>query len=545
MRAILPVLPLLLAACSGGSLKIPNEELTLRVDGPTYGQFHGDELITVEGQVTGSRAIVWVEGREVNVGSDGSFHVELPVDGPYRNVDVEAANPKNHLRERIPVFSGHDPMETWPGGLSLRFTPRGLDRIGEVLGQTIDDLQLFEGLAQGIGATATHEPTQVTLIPSDDGIELVATILDLEFELGFDVFGLGDLKIGFDEIAIGATALPEVNQQGVITLSLTDATVVMGSPILEIGMLNPQVLEDLLGGLTGGLGGLLDGLLDGVLGNTGIPLGGPFDFETDLMGMTVSMSIDDLFSDVDGLGIVLGMGIGDDPVPVTVVTAPSWIGGGTADLTVGVHEGLFQLLLTSDLLDLLNQDLNLGGLFGTILGTTIESLPGGYMAPENTGWCLSIDPGEARVARLQKGTDPLAMLYLPDMTFDVGYNTATTSCSPWLEASVELEIGFVVEDGSKLGLDMNVAGGIVERYESTGNWTEDEVIAGLGGLLEGVMGLVGGQLEFDLADILGGGNLGGGLLGDVSMTILDSEQLERANGEKIEGLYGLPLRLWD
>ena len=230
---------------------------------------------------------------------------------------------------------------------------------------------------------------------------------------------------------------------------------------------------------------------------------------------------------------------------MTVVTAPSWIGGGTADLTLGVHEGLFQMLLASDLLDLLQQDLDLGGVFGTLLGTTIEALPGGYMAPANEGWCLSIDPGEARVARMQSGTDPLAMLYLPDMTFDVGYNTATTSCSPWLEASVALEIGFVVQGGSTLGLEMNVAEGVIERYESTGNWTEDEVIAGLGGLLEGVMGLVGGQVEFDLADILGGGGIGGGLLGDTSMTILDSEQLDGVDGRPVEGLYRLPIRLWD
>ena len=534
-----------MAACSSGSFKIPQEELTLRVDSPVYGEFFGDDFITVSGQVTDPTALVWVEGLQVNVGTDGTFHVELPVGGPYRNVDIEAANPKTHLRERLPVFSGHDPLETWPGGMSLRFTPRGLDRIGEQLGQTIDDLQIFEGIAGGIGAVATYRPTDVTLVPSDTGLELVATFRDLEFELGFDVFGLGNLAIGFDEIALGATLLPEVDANGIIVLTVTDSTVVLGAPILELGMLNPQILEDLLGGLTGGLGDLLDGLLDGVLGNTGIPLGGPFEFETDLLGMTLSMALDDLFTDSDGLGLVLGVGIGAEAVPVTVVTAPSWIGGGTADLTLGVHEGLFQMLLASDLLDLLQQDLDLGGVFGTLLGTTIEALPGGYMAPANEGWCLSIDPGEARVARMQSGTDPLAMLYLPDMTFDVGYNTATTSCSPWLEASVALEIGFVVQGGSTLGLEMNVAEGVIERYESTGNWTEDEVIAGLGGLLEGVMGLVGGQVEFDLADILGGGGIGGGLLGDTSMTILDSEQLDGVDGRPVEGLYGLPIRLWD
>ena len=544
MRSILTVLPVLLAACGAGSFKIQKEELTLRVDSPTYGEYFGDDLMTVSGQVTDSGALVWVEGRLVNVGSDGSFSVELPVDNAYRNVDIEAANPKVHLRERVPVFSGKDPMETYPGGMSMRFTPRGLQRIGDTIGQSIDDQQAFQGLADVFGATATNDPTDVTLVPTDDGLELIGFIRELEFNMG-DLFGLGDLVIGFDEIGLGATLLPEVDGQGIILLSLTDSTVVLGDPIFEIGMLNPDFLEELLGGLTGGLADLLDGLLDLVLGNTGIPIGGPFDVETDLMGMTLSMSLHDVFTDADGLGMVLGMALGDDAPPVTVETAPSWIGGGTADLTMGVHEGLFQMILTSDLLDLLEQDLDLTGALGDIMGITIEALPGGYAAPENDGWCISIDPGDARVARLQAGTEPLAMLYLPDMTFDVGYNTETTHCSPWLDATVALEIGFVVTNGSMLTMDMVVAEGVVNQYESTGTWTEDEVIDSLGGLLEAVMGLVGGQLEFDLADMLGGDDLEGGLLGETSMTVLDSEQLDGADGKPVEGLYGLPIRLWD
>jgi len=544
VRAVQVVLPLFVAACSAGSLQIPEEELVLRVDAPVYGAFAGEGPVAVRGQVTDPGARVWVEGRAVNVGTDGSFHVELPVDGPYRIVDVEAANAKSHLRERLPVFSGRDPMETWPGGLSLRFTPRGLDHIGETLGQTLDDLQLFEALASGIGATVSHDPTEVTLTSDDTGIALLATVRELSFALGFDLFGLGDLTLGFDELALGATLHPDVDAQGIIVLSVADTTVVVGDPILELGLLDPQIIEDLLGGLTGGLGDLLDGLLDGVLGATGIPLGGPFDVETDLMGTSLSMRLDEVFTDSDGLALLLGMALGETEAPLTVVPAPSWIGLGPSDLTVGVHEGLFQLLLTSELLDLLDQDLDLGGVLGTVLGVTIESLPGGYMAPENTGWCLSIDPGQARVARLQSGTDPLAKLYIPDMRFEVGYHTATTHCSPWLDASVALEIGFALENGTELGLDLAVAEGVVHRYESTGNWTEDEVIDGLGGLLEGVLGLVGGQLAFDLDDLLGG-TLEGGLLGDSQLTLVDAQPLQDASGQHIEGLYGWSVRLWD
>jgi len=544
VRPVFAVLPVLFVACSSGSLQVPEEPLALRVDAPAYGAFTGAGPVTVRGQVTDPRARVWVEGREANVGTDGSFQVELPVDGPYRIVDVEAANPESHLRERRPVFSGFDPMETWPGGVSLRFTPRGLDHIGETLGQTLDGLEIFEALASGVGATVTHAPTDVTLTPDETGIALLATVRDLSFDLGIDVFGFGDLSLGFEELALGATLLPEVDDQGLIVLSVTDTTVVMGDPILELGMLDPQIIEDLLGGLTGGLGALLDGVLDGVLGLTGIPLGGPFDVETDLLGTSVSMRLDEVYTDDDGLAVVLGMALDEGETPVTVVPAPSWIGLGPADLTVGVHEGLFQLLLTSEILDLLDQDLDLGGVLGTVLGVTIESLPGGYMAPENTGWCLGIDPGEARVARLQSGTDPLAKLYLPDLRFEVGYNTATTRCSPWLDASVALEIGFALQDGSELALDLQVAEGVVHHYASTGNWTEDEVIEGLGGLLEGVLGLLGGQLAFDLDDLLGGA-LGGGLLGESSLSLVDAQPLHDPSGQHIEGLYGWSIRLWD
>jgi hypothetical protein len=538
------VLPLCLVACSSGSLRIPAQELTLRVDAPVYGQFAGDLPVEVRGQVTDPRAQVWVEGRQVIVGTDGTFRVDLPIDGPYRIVDIEAATPKSHLRERLPVFSGRDPMETWPGGLSIRFTPRGLAHIGETLGATLDDLQLFEGIASGIGATATYEPIDVTLIPSTSGIALVGTVRDLVFALEIDLFGLGDLRVGFETLALGATLLPEVDPQGYIVLSVTDTTVVLGDPVLELGVLDPQIIEDLLGGLTGGLASLLDGVLDGVLGATGIPLGGPFDVETDLLGTEVSMRLDDLFTDDDGLAVLLGLDLGDADRPVTVVPAPSWIGIGPSDLTLGVHEGLFQALLTSALLDLLEQDLALDGVLGTVLGVTIEGLPGGYMAPENTGWCLSIDPGSARVARLQSGTDPLATLYLPDLRFDIGVNTATASCSPWLEASVALEIGFALRNGSELGLDLSVTEGVVHEYASTGNWTEDEVIASLGGLLEGVLGLVGGQLDVDLNDLLGGA-LGGGLLGDSDLTLLDAQPLQDSAGKPMEGLYGWSFRLWE
>ena len=514
------------------------------MDAPVYGQFAGDGPVQVRGQVTDPGAKVWVEGREVVVGSDGTFHVELPVGGPYRIVDVEAANPKSHLRERLPVFSGRDPMETWPGGLSVRFTPRGLSHIGDTLGATLDDLQVFEGIASGIGATATHDPIDVTLLSDPTGIALVGTVRDLVFALDIDLFGLGDLRVGFETLALGATLLPEVDPQGYIVLSVTDTTVVVGDPILELGALDPQIIEDLLGGLTGGLSSLLDGVLDGVLGATGIPLGGPFDIETDLLGTPVSMRLDDLFTDEDGLAVLLGLDLGDAEQPVTVVAAPSWIGVGPSDLTLGVHEGLMQALLTSDLLDLLDQDLALEGVLGTVLGVTIEGLPGGYMAPENTGWCLKVDPGSARVARLQSGTDPLATLYLPDLSFDIGVNTATASCSPWLEASVALEVGFALRNGSELELELAVTEGVVHHYASTGNWTEEEVIASLGGLLEGLLGLVGGQLDVDLNDLLGG-TLGGGLLGESSLNLLDAQPLDDERGQPIEGLYGWSFRLWE
>ncbi|NCG21675.1 MAG: hypothetical protein GWP91_21885, partial [Rhodobacterales bacterium] len=77
MRQTLAItLVLALTACQNGGEKFSSIDLELKVDSPIYGSFTGDEPVVVSGHVTNAKAVVWVEGHEVVVSSDGSFRVE-------------------------------------------------------------------------------------------------------------------------------------------------------------------------------------------------------------------------------------------------------------------------------------------------------------------------------------------------------------------------------------------------------------------------------------------------------------------------------------
>lgn len=537
MRTSLMIL--MLAGCSGrGGWSVdPHPPLELVVDAPAYGAFLADRPIEVRGRVTDPTATVWVEGREVNVGTDGTFRVFLPVGGPYRVVDVEAANPERHLRERRPVFAGEDPLQAWPGALTLRVPPSGLDAIAKDLGPLIDDL---------VGGFFSN-PAQVALRPGDDGLKLLVRLGEAVFS--FEVAGF-QVTLGIEEVVLGATVLPEVNDDGMLALSLTDSTLVIGDPILQAGGLDPLVLEQWLGNLLGSASGFLEGLIDGLIAGLGsIPLGGPVAFETDLLGTRLALSVDRLWTDPEGIGGSLGMALGDAPAPAVEIPAPrASVGYGRADLALGLHEGLFQLLLTSELLALLEQDLELGGIFANILALTVTSLPGGHAAPAADAWCVKVTPGTARAARLQGGTAPLARLYLPDLQFKLGYSDPLVSCKDWLVASLELEVDVALREGTRLDIGLHVADGAVLSYGTPAMWDEQEVVAGLGGLLENLVDLMGGQLELDLGELfggLGGDGTGGSLpLGDLQPRVIASEPILGEEGP-IDGLFAVSLKLWD
>ena len=62
---------------------------------------------------------------------------------------------------------------------------------------------------------------------------------------------------------------------------------------------------------------------------------------------------------------------------------------------------MFQTLLNDQLLGLLDQDLDLAGFVGGIIGSAILNLPGGDQAPDALeGWCVEIDPGTATAVRI-------------------------------------------------------------------------------------------------------------------------------------------------
>jgi hypothetical protein len=314
------------------------------------------------------------------------------------------------------------------------------------------------------------------------------------------------------------------------------------------------VLDAVSDYITEPLAELLGGFVTDSLGT--LELGGPFEFETSLLDTSVAVALDDVYGEVDGLGAGLGMALGSDAslddLPELDLAAPraDEVGDLQAQMAIALHEGLFQTLLSSTLLDMLTQEMDLSGTLGDLMATGITSLPGGDDAPDGDGWCIALDPGTARVARMQEGTAPLAYLYLPDLRFDVGILDGS-SCEDWLSASLALEIGVMVEDGTKLSMDIAVPDGAVLYYGADAGWEESEVIDGLSSYLQTILALVGGALEFDLADILGGlGDMGEGgdvltpLLGDLAPEITGSDALLDDSGTPIEGLYAVSLTLW-
>lgn len=544
-------------------------DLELELTSPTYGDFLGEEDIVVTGRAAPAWAVVTVEGEVVELDDEGNFSLSLPVGGPYNIVEVEASFGGASLRERVPVFSGHNPEETWPGAATGRFTPAGLEKLGEGLGAYIDSLgweaqiesvlPSYEGdyvdlIPDGI----SHDGTVIDMEPTPDGLEvgIVMANLALNYTADIHAFGYSDtISIGFTEIYFGATMVPELDADGIIVLTATDAVLDMGDAEFQILFLDGWILEwvvDLLGDyILEPLTDLVLGLLLDQLGT--IELGGPFAFEYDLMGTPMSAALSDLYTDYEGLGVGLGIGIGESAdmeppeIPTPGEDAPTADG---AHAAFALHEGLFQVLLQDSLIGMLEQDLQLGSPYGDLIGAGITGLPGGDEAPDADGWCLAIDPGEAYVVRMQEGVSPIAVAYLPDFQLEVGTMDSSGDCDDWLETSLALELGILIENGAELGFDMKIAEGAVLEYGAE-DWEEDEVIEGLADWFEGLaptlLSLLGGSLDLDINSLLGelgGDSTFGALLGDLYIEVVDSQPLPSEDGTWIEGLYAVSMTLW-
>lgn len=533
--------------------------LSLEVLSPTYGEFMGAEQIVVTGTVSPNYAILEIEGEPVEINKDGSFSIEMPVDGPYRIVDVHAHLDKQELAERIPVFSGLDPLLTWPGGMTGRLLPAGMTKLGEVIGAMVDDLGWADTINGALPSYSSsvvsltslgvsHAPTIVALTPALDGMNAVFTLRDvtINYQVEVPIVGLTEtLSIGYGSIGVGGKLIPNLDADGLITLSLADAVVDLEDPIFEFGILQGWVFDLVVGAINDWIiEPLAETLVDTALAALGsFDLGGPFAFDFDLMGTPLSIRLSDLFADLGGLGLELGVGLGEpaslDPLGIPVPDETN-AGAAGAHMALALHEGLFQILMGDALLPLLSQGLDLSGTYGELIGTGIRALPGGDQAPAGDGWCLSLDPGTAYAARLQESTAPLAVIYIPDFIVDIGIKQGAT-CETWLKASLAMEIGLGI-DGTKLDLGLGVAEGAILEYGAEDVY-EDEVVAALGSYIAGTLGLLAGSLlDIDLADMLGG--LGGGTFGELAPEVVGSSQILSPEHPDMEGLYAISLMLW-
>lgn len=536
--------------------------LVLVVDEPLYGTFVGDRA-TVSGSVSDPSATVWIEGYRARVGTNGTFRVEVPVTGDFRVIDIEATRPPmpsagdsgdapgEHLRERRPVFSGADPMIGWTGGIGLRLTPVALDHVAELVQTEVDALDLagqidalLPSLALGglafVPAGTTMRPAEVSLVSGPDGLALTITLhaLEVALDVTTEQFGTTPVVLGLDTITLGIGVDLSLDADGNLLVAVTDPILAFGDPVVKIGAIEPTFLEGWVAGLTDGIAGLLEGALGlgvGLIDDLVIPFAG---FETDALGFPLVLSLADAHTDTDGVGLLLGMDLGTPATAPLVV--PSRIDAGPqADLALSVHEGLMQGLLGSDLLSLLDLDLELPGFLGEVVALPIAALPGGEQLPgERTGMCLSLVPGEARVARLKPELAPLAVLTLPDVSVTVGVSTATATCAPWIEASLAVQALFDAE-GTTLAARFAVVDGAVLAYGAEGAFDEDEIVAGLGGLVDVATSLLGTSFAIDLSTLFGGAGDTDLPLGALAPRMLDATA-GSTPGEVVVGLS-----LWD
>ena len=545
----------------------PFLDLVVELESPVYGEFLGDEPATVVGHVSDPTAMVRIEGDLVDVNSDGRFEVTVPVTDHFRNIDVYATRETQVVRERIPVFAGKDPMETWPAALTARLTPSGMGRIGQVLGQQIDATDWDQMLVEAIpaidsgsfylGATdLTHEPTEVLLRPVEGGIDIGISLKEVELHLEAEVSLFGTsldvpIVVGYELIELGAKATPAINDDGVITLELSDTFILFDEPIIEAFGVDIELLDFLFDGINYIIELVGEFLLDQIFGLLGeLEVAGPLEFEADLMGTPLNISLAEVYGETEGLGMGLGVGLGE-PAPVAPLQlwAPleSDRSPKEVHLALGLHEGLVQGMLDGQLLEMLNQELELPGSMGSIIGLAMQGLPGGEQTPYADGWCLQLNAGDARVFRMQEGIAPMGRLILPDVTVEIGSEMGGI-CEPWLVTSLTMDVALVVKNGTTVGIDLSIPEGIVLEYGAEGPWVESEVVEGLSSLVQTMMSLLGGQLSFDLAELLG--DLGSddsllGIMGELKPSIVWNEPFVAGGLPVPEGTYNLSISLWD
>ncbi|MFZ5478545.1 MAG: hypothetical protein ACOZNI_17375 [Myxococcota bacterium] len=522
--------------------------LSLTITSPTYGAFAGDGPVRIEGVVSPANAEVMVDGVIVRTNAFGEFTAEATFAEGRRAllVDVFALRGEEKVRQIVPVFDGVDPREADPGAITGLLTPTGLDAMEPLVAAQIDALGWEDQILAALPALETDyvsiTPTAVSsdgaavdLFPGADDVGLTVTLQQVTLSADIDVLGWVIPMDAALDVTIGAHAVPDLADD-MLTLALTDAEVALGETALSFGGLEVpdwlmELIADPIAELVGQLGDALGDLLLDQVG--AIEVGGPFAFETDLLGTTLSARLVDVGASLDGVGLGATVTTGEpagDTLPEMPALAALTPSGLPYQLGAAVHEGLINTIVDATLADFLQIDLELEGSMGELIGGGIRALPGGEDVPEGTeGWCMSLDVGDARVVRMVEGTGtPFAQAWLPDVQLEIG-TVLDGDCEDWLEAQLFAVVDLTLE-GTELSADFQVVDVKVLDYGADTTWNDagDE----LGDVVEGLAGLAVGQLSFDLAD-MGFGEVLPGI--ELSPRVVSVEPLDET------GLYGVYL----
>ncbi len=553
MRALIVPSLLLLAACHQDYKLVEPapEPLSITVLTPTYGAYVGAGPVQLTGIVSPADAQVIVNGVTLVTDADGYFAAELPfADGERAmQIDVRAIDPDESVRELVAVFDGVDPRAADPGAMSGLLTPSGLDALEPAVASLIDAQALLDSVFPSIPSldtdyfdltplSLTTAGTVVDLSPGDDAVSLFASIEDvtLTSEVTIVDYLTFDLGIKLGTIGFGAQATPAVDADGMLTMTLHDASADIDEIRLVVeGYELPGWIMDLLvdpiAGLIADLGATL---VDYALDSFGtLELGGPFAFDTDLMGTQLSVLLADVGASTDGVGLGITVGTGEDAattMPVMASLATTTPSGQDYQMGLAVHEGLVNALLDDTLASFLDLDMELTGEYGKLLGAGIANLPGGSQLPENLdGYCIGFHAGEARAARFVNGVgDPLAQVWMPDVRVALQYQSEGT-CHDWLDASVFVRLDLALE-GTSLNANLDVPHAVILAYGAE-DVDEAELATALTATVRGLFSLFADQLSFDLGDVIDLGGLG--LPIELNPEVVSIEALDET------GLYGV------
>ncbi len=520
---------LVLAACVRTEIAEERPPLALTLTAPTYGAFVGDDgLVVVEGSVVPTDAQLIVNDVAVRPAEDGTFRVELPFPADARAfvADVYALDGDQRVHELVPVFDGQDPRLVDPGAISGRLTPTGLDALEPLVAEQIEAIgiedQLFTALPAFESDYFSLVPTSVTssgptvdLTPGFTDIGVAIGLSELTIAADLVVFGYTIPMTATSTVSVGARALPAVDDEGMLTVTLTSAIVEISDPNLGFfGTELPDWLADAIldpiASWISDLGESLGTLLVDQFG--ALELGGPFAFETSLGGADLAARLVDVSADLDGLALGVTVstdGDASESLPDDLaLLGPTTAAGAPYQLGLALHEGLVNTVLDETIGGFLDFDIPLSGTTADLFGAGIEGLPGGDSLPDDIdGYCIGLKAGDARVTRMVAGQGaPLAQVWLPDVRFEI-QTLSDGDCDDWLEASVFATVDLTL-DGSQVSADLDVREvRMLEYAAEDASWQETADSVGV--LVESLAGLLAGQLSFDLSELSGG--LGGGL----------------------------------